>query len=195
MKNIIYCIAVVTMLEFSGGSALGSEQDLPLVPAYIEQRDGNFAVCALDGPNDTLFKYRGLFIPKNDLPKISIMRSQLIFAQKNDEREVVDPSEEWRPRQRDMYFYGKIPYNIVTIDPPIDFCVTEKSELLLGVRLRERFYAFANVGEITKESDYKFRVLDCTQSIHIIHVAPPEHRKGEIGEYIKSIREKGRVEK
>ncbi len=118
MRTMMSFVVIVTILKLLGGATLGSAHDVPLVPAYIEQKNGTFAICAFDGAKDTIFKYRGLFISKQELPEVSIIRPQLIFARDKNERKDAGWAEQWSPRQEDLYLYGEIPYSVQVVDPP-----------------------------------------------------------------------------
>jgi hypothetical protein len=157
-----------------------AEPALVLEPAYVEQTNGLFAVCAYDRTTGIMFRYKGVFISKEQLPAASIMRPNLIFASQTTRESATNAVDSWNPRQEDLYNYNTMPYPIEDIDPAIELCKTAASNVVLGVRLRERFYAFETLESPVNLKKVNLPIHDAKSHYVVVPVHCPDHRGNEI---------------
>lgn len=183
------CLAMIWMcITLFGVNSRGADPDPVLEPAYLEQTNGLFAVCAFDRATGKLLRYKGVYISREQLPAVSAMRPNLIFAAQDTRPANTNRADSWKPQREELYNYGPVPYPIEDIDPPVELCKTESSELALGVRLRDRFYAFSVFKSPVDIQKVNRPILDAKSRLLVLPVPQPDHRGDEIGTVLDSLR-------
>ena len=166
------------------------ERESLLGPAYIEATNGLFSVCAYDRSDSVLLRYKGLYISRTNLPPVSIIRRPaLIYAM--GERPPIDAqaTDPWRPTLESMCIYGEIPYPVKDIDPKLGLCKTWEGGTFIGVRVRSRFHAITNVGEVARTDLPGVSVYESSgRDLHVVPATLPKHREEEINALIRSLR-------
>ena len=187
------CFLAVIVAFSCVSAALGAdaEGELVLQPAYIETTNGLFSVCAFDRRDGVLFRYRGVNITSTNLPPVSITQPVLVYAMGERPPRDAQAAYPWRPKPEDMYVYGEIPYPVKDMDPPLALCRTGEGDVFLGVRIRSRFYAITNVGEVARTQLPGVAVHDSAGNrLSVITATQPKHREKEINTLIQSLRSK-----
>lgn len=182
--------ALSMVLAFSGLTSRSAYPDTVLEPAYIEQTNGLFAVCAFDRATGKLLRYKGVVVSREQLPVVSAMRPNLIFAAQESRPAKANQVDSWKPRQEELFNYGPVPYPIIEIDPPIQLFITESSELAIGIRLRDRFYAFSVIRPPVDIQKANLPILDAKLRLLVLPVPQPDHRCREIGDILASLKRK-----
>jgi hypothetical protein len=187
-----FLAVIVAFSCVSAAQGADAERKLALQPAYIETTNGLFSVCAFDRRDGVLLRYKGVFISRTNLPPVSIMRrSALIYAMGERPPRDAQVADPWRPKPEDMYIYGGIPYPVKDIDPPLALCRTGEGDVFLGVRIRSRFYAITNAGEVARTQLPGVAVHDSAGNrLSVITATQPKHREKEISTLIQSLRSK-----
>ncbi len=177
------------MTAFSCVSAApggGVARESLLGPAYIEATNGLFSVCAYDRSDSVLLRYKGLYISRTNLPPLSIIRQTALIYAMGERPQMADP---WRPKQEDMYIYGKISYPVKDIDPRLGLYKTRERDTFIGVLVRSRFHAITNVGEVARTDLPGVSVYESSgRDLHVVPTTLPKHREEEINALIRSLR-------
>lgn len=190
MKHPVWLAMGFTMLSCLITSSSASEAPVPLEPAYLEQTNGMFAVCAFDRAKRKLFQFKGVFISKSQLPAVSVMRPNLIFASGSGPQAVSNAPAEWKPRPEDLYHYGGIPYPVEEMDPPLELCRTEQSDVAVGFRLRGRFFAVKNLGKMEGYQSNEVAVHESKGRLQMLWVEPPKQRENDIKDFVRKVESK-----
>ena len=185
MAQRMFIVICVMMIFISSGQAaddsvLNSHTNLQ--PAYVEQTNGLFAICAFDPDSATLLRFIGVEVSRDHLPKMGPVHGTLVFALgQRPPRDPKDPAG-WKPRPQDLYHYGDIPYPITDVDPPIEYGIDREGNLLMGVRLRGVHYAIHRVKNPSLKKDVPKRYWS-----KVIHIEPPAHRSKELEELQRTL--------
>ena len=189
MKHSVWFALWLSMVPYMTAGASESEVSVQQDTAYLEQTNGMFAVCVFDRSKATLFRYKGIFVSKEQLPSVSIMRGNLIFASGDRPKGVTNSPAMWKPRSEDLYNYGKIPYPIEEVDPAFELCKTDRSEAVVGFRIRGRFFAVKSIGKMGGEGDQdrKIPILNAKGRLQVLSVRLPQHRENEVKDFIRKL--------
>lgn len=190
MKHPVWLAMGFTMLSCLITWSSVSEAPGPLEPAYLEQTNGMFAVCAFDRAKGKLIQYKGVFISKSQLPPVSVMEPNLIFALGSEPQPLSDAPAAWNPQPEDLYHYGRIPYPVEKIDPSLELCRTEQAEIAVGFRLRGRFFAVKNLGKMEGYQSNEVAVHESKGRLQILWVEPPKHRESDIRDFVRKVESK-----
>lgn len=190
--TVFFLAAIVAFSCVSAALGEDAERKSVLQPAYIEATNGLFSVCAFDRGDSVLLRYKGLYISRTNLPPVSIMRrAALIYAMGERPPRDAQAADPWRPKPEDMYIYGGIPYPVKDIDPSLEMYRTGEGDVFLGVRIRSRFYAITNAGEVARTQLPGVAVHDSAGNrLSVITATQPKHREKEISTLIQSLRSK-----
>jgi hypothetical protein len=190
-RTVFLLTGIVASLCVSGALGADAERKPALQPAYIEMTNGLFSVCAFDRHDGVLIRYKGLSISRTNLPPASITRPVLIYALGNPPLRDGKAVGSWNPKSEDIYNYGDIPYPVRDIDPPLELCRTGRGDLLIGVRIRSRFYAITNAGEVAKTQLLGVAVHESSGNrLCVVTATQPMHREKEVSTLIQSLRSK-----
>ena len=183
---IASCLGV--FLSLVSGSFGSSESRVQMEPAYVEQTNGLFAVCAFDRTKRVLLKYKGVVISKAQLPLVRMTHPNFVFALGTRPNMVSNVPPVWQSRQEDLYHYGEIPYSIEEIDPSFELCKTETSEVVVGIRLQSRFYAVENLGKLEHVQGVKLPFYEAKGRLHVLSIQMPKHRENEVKDIIRTLK-------
>lgn len=192
MRMTEFFLAVIVAFScVSAALGADAEREIVLQPAYIETTNGLFSVCAFDRRDGVLFRYRGVNITRTNLPPVSITRPVLVYALGERPSRDAQTATLWNLRSEDIYNYGEIPYPVKDMDPPLALCRTWEGDVFLGVRIRARFYAITNAGEVARTQLPGVAVHDSSGNrLSVITATQPKHREKEISTLIQSLRSK-----
>lgn len=176
MKQTVMSVAICLLLLNSRGvqaSTYASNDLSRLEPQYMVQTNGMLSVCALDHSRGVLLRLKGL----------EISRSQLSRYNRSCVYEIGErPSasaNSWKMPKDYHHFYGKIPYPVEDVDPSLSSHWNKKRELLIGVQLRNRFYAIKNLGEVQKNAAAR-KVIEIQPPLDVVNVKLPQHRTNDV---------------
>lgn len=140
---------------------------------YIAQTNGMLAVCAIDYDKGLLLRLRGVEIRRDQLPK-----GGHSCVYEIGERPSVNPNS-WKMPKNFHHFYGKIPYPVRDVDPVLSSHWNREGELLIGVRIRNQFYAMESLGKIRKNTA-TMKAIEIEPPLHVVNVQIPRHRTNDL---------------
>ena len=195
MKHVGTLITFLMIFAISWTFAVEIDwKNTPMSAAYVETTNGVFSVCGFNSENLTLYRFKGVTIPRKYLPDIS--GDPMIFAKGEKPKQkqethytengniIVNWVEIFHPEW--LYLYGDIPYEIKDVDPPLCVRRTKENEVAVGILLYSRFYAVTNIGEIAN-GKYIYEIngeeMNLLTAGRVVPVDTPEHRKEEIEKF------------
>lgn len=149
-----------------------------LEPQFIAQTNGMLAVCALDHGRSVLLRLKGMEIDRSQLPQTD--RSCVYEL---GERPSVS-SNSWKMPKDYHHFYGKIPYPVEDIDPPLSSYWDSNGSLLVGVRFGGRFYTMKNLGQVPRNAAAT-KAIGIQPPLNVTEVKLPQHRRDDLETFSK----------
>jgi hypothetical protein len=173
-ETMVVTLCVIPLCVGGVRAACDATNDVSrLEPQYVAQTNGMFAICALDPVRGVLLRVKGLEISRSQLPQWG---RDCVYEL--GERPSVD-SKSWKVPKEYHHFYGKLPYPVKDIDPVLSSYWDRGGSLLIGVRLRGRFYAMENLGQIQRNPTAT-RETELQPPLDIVEVKPPRHRTDDV---------------
>lgn len=180
--STLYLLLISVALGSSGDVTNCSGVSLASMEvAYVATSNGMFSVCSLNTQEGVLLRWKGVRVSREQLPHAGALRDYLIYEAGSRPTLSSDPNDPaaWDPPRRWWHKYGKIPYPIRDIDPPLSTTWQKDGRIALGFQGHRRFFAVKVVNAYREATGRK--PTDREKHIHeIVPISIPSHRREEL---------------